>query len=776
MQIQPYNFPPPPTPAQPQPLPLTYYAAGYEQDEFNLKQFLGIVRRRIWIIAGVALAVTGSIWSWTLTRTPVYQAGFQVLVEPVTNLSKSPEVLLFGTQSSFDYATQIEVLRSPQILADVVKRVQKTYPQMSYGELAGKLLIRQVQDEEGRSTKILIVEYRDKDPQTIKLVLDKLAEVYLQYSIELRQTSLQQGVQFVEAQLPDLRKRVNQLQTDLERFRQRYSLVDPESRGADLAGQLSNIERQKQDTQAELAQTQSLYAALRQQVGYQPQEAIVAASLSESGRYQNLLNQLQEVELKIATESTRFQADSPNMQVLLEKRKSLLPLLNLESQRVLGAGRSTTANPNLTETSIDLSRQMIAASNKLKTLEVRMQALTTTDQQLKQQFALVPSLARQYTDLQRELKVATESLNRFLSTRENLQLEAAQRALPWQLLTTPYVPILPISPNIPRNLTVGVIAGLLLGMGAALLAEKLDNVFHSANDLKDTTRLPLLGIIPHSRDLRLTSPMMGLEQADRTAGSLEPATESLTLEDPDVAGLTRRSRSGYYNASPFMDSFRSLYTNIRFLSSDEPIRSLVVGSAVPADGKSTVAVHLAQAAAAMGQRVLLVDADLRRPQVHSIMNVVNMRGLSNLIAGDLDPEDVIQPSPMENNLFILTAGQIPPDPTKLLSSKRMQNLAEQFRSQFDLVVYDTPPLLGLADSSLLATHTDGIVLVVGLGRTDRSVLMQALDGLKVSAASVLGIVANGVENYTTGDYYQSYYRRYYAQAKPAMSEETPVSG
>jgi capsular exopolysaccharide synthesis family protein len=139
----------------------------------------------------------------------------------------------------------------------------------------------------------------------------------------------------------------------------------------------------------------------------------------------------------------------------------------------------------------------------------------------------------------------------------------------------------------------------------------------------------------------------------------------------------------------------------------------------------------------------------------------NVWGLSNVISSEINVDDVIQRSPLEDNLFVLTAGQIPPDPTRLLCSKKMQNLVERFQEAFDLVIFDTPPLLGLADARLLAAHTDGIVMVVGLGRTDRAVLTQVLYGLRTSHARVLGLVANGVKGYTTStpDYYHHYYAK-----------------
>jgi capsular exopolysaccharide synthesis family protein len=274
-----------------------------------------------------------------------------------------------------------------------------------------------------------------------------------------------------------------------------------------------------------------------------------------------------------------------------------------------------------------------------------------------------------------------------------------------------------------------------------LLAEKMDRVFHSPDELKDSTGLPILGRIPFEKKLKGRTTNPGAENA-------------LEFE------FERRSYG--YSASPFLEAFRSLHANLHFLTPDHPIRSLAISSAVPGDGKSTTATFLAQAAAAMGQRVLLVDADLRRSQIHVATDLPNVWGLSNVISSEINADDVIQRSPVEDNLYVLTAGQVPPDPTRLLSSKKMQKLVERFQESFDLVIFDTPPMLGLADARLLATHVDGIVMVVGLGRTDRAVLTEVLYGLRMSRARVFGIIANGVKDYAASS--TSYYQRYYTQA------------
>jgi len=210
----------------------------------------------------------------------------------------------------------------------------------------------------------------------------------------------------------------------------------------------------------------------------------------------------------------------------------------------------------------------------------------------------------------------------------------------------------------------------------------------------------------------------------------------------------------YYTQGRFWEALQILYTNIQLLSSDQPIRSLVISSALPGDGKSTVALNLAQIAAVMGKRVLLVDSDLRRPQIHNRTNLSNQQGLTNLISTDIPVDQVIQQLPAMTNLSVITSGPIPPDPARLLSSGKMKRLMAEFQKNFDLVIYDVPPIVGLVDVRLIAPHTDGIVMIVRIDKTDKLGVIQAQDSLKISSTNVLGIAINGDKTkFSAYDYY-----------------------
>lgn len=684
-------------------------------DEWDLQQILAFVRRRAIVIGGVAIAISSTIWLITLSRQASYEGKFQLLVEPVTaetqlaQLTPDSQANTNSQEAGLDYSTQIQVLQSPKLIAPIIKQIKTRYPDISYYSLIPNLTLTRFQE-----TKILEVRYQDSDPQKVKFILDLLARGYLKYSLQERQTNLSQGIQFVDSQQPMLQARVNGLQTQLQNFRQKYNFIDPSAKAEQLSEQVNTIKLQQLDTQKQLAETRSLYEIVQSQSG-EPQV------LNESPAYQKLVAQLQQLESQIDVELIRFQEDSPTIQALRQKREKLLPLVQQEARRVL-------------------VNKKLEMENQISVLQVRANQLAKAESNLTQQIKQAPSLARQYADLQRELNIATESLNRFLEKRQSLEIETAQKEVPWELIVAPELPEA-IDTNVKRSLILGAIAGLLGGVGSALLLEKLNKVFRSPDELKEVTKLPLLGMIPFHKHIQ--------KPALVAKGAIETKQSGY---NPVVHNISNTQDKSYF---PFLEAFRSLNINVRFLGSDTPINSFVISSALHAEGKSTVAAHLAQAAAAMGQKVLLVDADLRLPQINSLFDLPNEPGLSNVISTNLPVSEAIQRSPWDN-LFVLTAGYIPPDPTKLLSSKKLQNIMEQLRHKFDLVIYDTPPLLSLGDSNLVASHTDGIILVVLMDKTDRSVFMHALDRLKLSPTNVLGTVCNGLKNYNTYTPY-SYY-------------------
>ncbi|MBE9056172.1 CpsD/CapB family tyrosine-protein kinase [Sphaerospermopsis sp. LEGE 08334] len=331
-------------------------------------------------------------------------------------------------------------------------------------------------------------------------------------------------------------------------------------------------------------------------------------------------------------------------------------------------------------------------------------------------------------------------------------IQSSQTEQGWQLIRLPNLPISPIaSSTMIRDIIMGIAASISLGIGAALLLEKLDHTYHNALSLKERIKVPVLGNIPFNQEMQPDkSPTLKLKNAliQYSDGQMETTTQRATV--------AKRHYTNY--ANNFIEAIRLLYTNIQLLSSDNPIRSITITSSMQGDGKSTIAFYLAQVAVSMGRKVLLVDTDLRRPNIHTLANLSNLWGLSSLITTDMSIENVVTPLPAMNELSIITSGPIPPDAPKLLSSGKMKKLMAHFQDTFDLVIYDAPPIVGLADTNYIAPQTDGAVMIVRMDKTDRSVFEQALTDMKNSSINVLGVVANGQHRHSD-NYYNYYYHQ-----------------
>lgn len=687
-----------------------------QEEEWNYQDILGLLQRRWLVIIGVATTLmTGIAINLILNPKPAeYESKFQMLIEPIDQSNQVIDLVqesnpFSSNRGNLDYESQILVLRSPELIDNSVKRLEAIYPYINYNSLINSLRISRV-----GQTKIIEVRYRSQDPQQSKTVLDEIAQDYLQYSKAKRRTNVNQGLDYINRELPSLQNRVDQIQREMQIFQQKYDFISPETLTTQIATQSSSFIEKQQALEQELAQARANYNFLQSEEG-------TKALLDSYPVYQQLNDELRQLDIQIISASTLFQEESPNIITLREKRNQLVPLIEEESERYIRTSRAE-------------------ATSTLNSLELSKQELQRNQQILEQQKQQLPSLIREYTEIQSRLQLANEALSRFLSTRENLQIQFSQTDLGWQLIQAPGLPQAPVvSSSMVRDLIVGLAASVFLGMGAALIADKLDNTYHNAWSLKERVHLPLLGTLPFSKELQ-----RGELKTIQTEKSVVELSASLKEGEASL---------GIYPIN-FLESLRVLYTNIQLLNSDSQIQSITLTSAMAGDGKSTIAFHLAQIAASMGKRVLLVDGDMRRPCVHKLSNLNNLWGLSNLITSNLPFEKVVRQLPQMNAVSIITAGPLPPDCAKLLSSEKMKRLMADFHQSFDLVIYDAPPVVGLADASLIASQTDGLLMVARIDKTDRSVLERVVNDLKVAPINLLGVVANGQRGNVSSYYYQ----------------------
>ncbi len=696
--------------------------------------FAVLMRRWVWV-AGTLAGILMLAILYTLLKQPTYQSSMQLLVEP--NYQGKQDAAnpnqFADANIEIDNTTQLTEMRSSKLLQKAVDSLKADYPDINVDNLQRKLVLTQVEEDKVK-TKIFQAIYTDSDPVKTQRVLQALQQVYQNYNREQQKQRLNRGLAFVNEQLPLLGTEVFNAEQALEQFRTSQNLIDPELQSKALIDSLTTLQQQQQQNQAQLQEMQARYQSLQQQLKRSPQQALTSARLSESSRYQALLDELQKTSLALEQNRTRFTESSPVIQKLLEQQQRQQALLAEESGQVLDRATQATSpqDAQLSSTELTLVSQLAEAKNSLQGLQARQQSLDQKVQSLQSQLKQFPALLTQYNRLQPNVKLSRETLEQLLKARQEIALEIARGGFDWQVVEQPKLGK-HIGPKLKQNLLLGAVAGLMLGCVVAFGREGIDDSVHTPDDLKNLSALPLLGIIP---ELRRSNSRPAQQKAIRGHSSIAYLPGQLSSElMPDMTRVLPWV--------VFRESLDLIYKNIQMLTRSRGLRTLVVTSALSGEGKSTVALGLAMSAARLHQRVLLIDADLRRPSLHKQLELPNQEGLATLL---IDEPQLNKRSIQTSSLYtdipisVLTAGPPPIDPAQLLSSQRMGELIAGFEKSYDLVILDAPPVLGLVDAILAASFCDGVLLVGRMGQVTRTELTQATSML--NKLPLIGIVAN----------------------------------
>ena len=694
-----------------------------DEGGLNVGALFKTLQRKWWVITGVTVVTMGLSATKVLTEKTVYSGNFEILVQARSTetevISNVPDTLTTRDKEAVD-TDLLKILTGPKVLQPVIEGIKDRYPdycpqtpsspdplEVSYDPCYQILANRLRLNPLDKGSDIIRVTLQDPDPQTVQVILDLVSQSYLTFSLESKQADIRRAIEFVQEKLPDLTGQVESLQDQLQSLRLNYNIIDPGSRGSELAGQVGSFSKQQRDLQIALEQNRANYENLRAQLNG-PQEQASSSALAQNPRYQTLLNSLLELDAQIAEASTLYLDSSPDMEVLKEQRQNLLVLLEQQGE----------------QSQRDLVSQM-------QELEAQESSLNRTLNDLSSDVDELSGISREYSDIQRELGIKTENLNRFLSKQAALEIDAAQREIPWEIVTPPTQPR-PQPVSLVQNLLLGGVLGLLLGAAIALLLDKSTGVLYSDKDIQRAMQLPILGKIPNPQLVNqdILAPRKFKQLAGDKSFSRKDETDVSSVENGSAA----------YTEDPFMEAFRSLYTNLRLSSADQPLKSVVVSSVMDGEGKSIAAIHLAEAATLMGQRVLLVDTNLRDPKIHNYLKLPNDAGLTDLALSDTSAitKSTFLHEPIDG-LKVLCTGTKGQDAGHILTTKRVQRLIQQLKTRFDLVVFDAPSLLGQSDAFLIAEQVDGMLIVARPGQLKQSLLDQAMDQLTIANTNVFGV-------------------------------------
>jgi capsular exopolysaccharide synthesis family protein len=680
------------------------------------------------------------------TTRPVYQATTQILIDRDTpDVLPNKELVDLVEGGITYYQTQYQLLRSRALAERTVERLdlQKnpelmTGPMMSPWERIQRLFGRPPRSTLGpdgiplspavaalRSriavdpiggTRLVNLRFNAYDPQVAANAVNALAQLYIEQSLEFRFTTSTEATGWLSERLAEQQAKVEAAESALQEYSESAGLIDQESRESLVEQKLDSLNAAMIEARTDRITKETLYRQI--------------ATLSPT----QLTSHPQ------AMSSDTMQSLKTDLSALREEQSRLSQTLgDRHPEMVRIRSGIQAAEQKLREEARNVAR---AAESEYRTALARESRLQANLESAKGEAQQVNRKAFELGALRREVESNRQIYEDLLTKTKQTGLEAKLKTTNIRIVEKAEVPRAPVKPNKLRNYQIGLLFGLLAGVGFALLYENIDNTFKTPEDLRAHLDVPFLGMVP-----------------DVTVGSNASGR---------MRGLSPTLLISKNASSAVKDAYAVLRTNLIFSSAEEAGRALVVTSAGPGEGKTTTLANLALALAYNGAKVLAVDCDLRRPKLHQYFGLDKTPGLSDLIVGKSTASKAIQ-STRVDRLQVLSCGYVPPNPAELLGHPVMKKVLEAVRTQYEWVLLDSPPIIGMADAAVLSPLVDGVVLLVAAETPSKPAVQRAIDQVQSVGGKVLGVVLNKVDlqrnAYYYKEYYGDYYRSYYAEGK-----------
>jgi capsular exopolysaccharide synthesis family protein len=564
-------------------------------------------------------------------------------------------------------------------------------------------------------TDIVEITIDGPDPLRVQHAANSIASVYADYAREAAQARAQKRSQFIAQSLDEQAASLKRSQDSLRDFQELHRTSNVTDEQTELFKQIYKLQADR----SELLLEQQVYLAL-------------VGRLAQTDTTDDELRKLVGTD---AVEHNKSVADLYGSWFQLETTRQRLSLSRDDRNIDLQALDSSIAS---TKRNLQLASRLY-----LQSLATRIESIDSSVADLRRSSEQFPPMAAEQARLTANVKTRETGYDNLLAQYQLARISEGGETGGVRIIDPAPVPYTPVSPQRKRAVLLAAIIGLLLGLLSAVVADRFDDSVQTPDEVRHRLHLPILGSIPRVRDTLFGR---SERQRFRLISHVEP--QSLIAE-----------------------AFRSLRTNIAFARAHHDLRTIVLTSPGPGDGKSTVACNLATIFAQQGQRTLLIDADLRRAVVNETFDVPRSPGLSDLLVGNARLAQVVKAVDVPN-LFLLPSGQFPPNPSELLGSPAMRDVLEEANAGYDMIVIDSPPVLAVTDSSVISSVVDGTIVVVRVGKTARDAVRRGVAQLRVVNGRVLGAVLNDVD-FRSGVYYGGYgyyYQRFYGDGDESASD------
>jgi capsular exopolysaccharide synthesis family protein len=755
------------------------------EQQVTFKDYIRVLYRGRWIIAISFLAVMILTVYITFTTQPVYEASAQVLLREEGSMQQQ----IFEVSSFMKRETminnQVEILRSRTLAEDVIRRLQTSphadslwilgsrqgdekfsfkkwiYSLLGLNKSKGDLSPTNVFDGlvfNFQEKAIGVVPKRDTDMIELKIqafspfeaafVANTWMEAYRALDIKESSAEVSEVVKFLEEKLEEVDINLSESEQNLRRYKETEKVAELTTETQQMIQQLAEFETQYQAAKTDLEANTHKLTYMKSQLDENQRAMLEKAAGLSSPMIQELEKQLaQNIGEKVAYEQqlkgAGLYSSKDTKLASMEQRVTGLHEKIIEETRKMVASGGASLNPMALSESLLSSILIIETENK--SLNAKSEALAKIVGQFNRELNKLPAKSLRLAQLKREEEVNNKIYIMMREKYEENRIAEAGQIGSVRIVDTAKSPRDPIKPKKKMNLILGVLLGLGLGVGITFIREYLDTSLKSIEEV-ERIGFPVLGSIP----LIVPSKISG--HTDSRKGGEE------------ISRIESRLITHLAPKSPISEAYRTLRTNIQYSRADRSIKTVLVTSSGPGEGKSTSVTNLAITFAQMGTKTLLVDTDLRRPVQHGIFKVPLSGGLTNVLIGKLSMEEAIQSTKVEN-LSLLTAGTLPPNPSELLNSSAMESFLKAIEKQYDIALFDSPPIIAVTDAAVLATRMDGVILVAKSGGTGKDALLRSRVLLENVNAKIFGVLLNGMNiSHMYGSYYY-YHHYYYADGK-----------
>ncbi len=716
------------------------------QYEVTLRDYWRILRRRkgIVVFTGFLLGFFSFVLATIWQPIPIYSAAAKVqLISGQQSIANYLEAY-GGGGGGDDLETQMSVITSFPLLKRVITALEQpaaTEDDTAYAiiDLQNRLDI----DQEGYA-KVLLIKIDDTDPERAAKIVNTVSEVFKKYSDEQKNQQADEHLRFVNRQFMEAKDSLRVAEEDSRRYREDNNIVSIDAEASMMLGQITQGGRDKTRLEQVLNVIDGMIREIEQERELS-QRTLQGVSRDQVGdTFMVFAQQLNALRLDRDALLVQFTENHPAVRQLQAKISLMVENMANELRQ-----RQQTQRGDL----IGIEKRLEKSRADYGDLPARGLELGRREREVYLRQEIVEALGTEY---------------------EQARVRAADRVETARVLQKALVPTSPNNPHSPvQRAVMGLVLGLVLGVVFAVIAETLDTSIGTIEDVQEYTDAKVVGVIPFIRAESVEASMKRRGHVIESERMLQRMAQLVTYFDPQ---------------STLAETYRTLRTNIEFVTVEKGDKTILVTSSTSGEGKSTVMANLAMTMTQLGKRTLLVDCDLRKPTVARMFGLDKEPGLAEVIVGNYQWREVIRTVTdivtggmgMENlmqtqgisNLHIITSGAIPPNPAELLNSKKMTDFIAEVKEVYDIVLFDAPPILHVTDAAILGKHIDGVLMIYKAGDIPRTSLKRSVNLLNSVGVHLLGIVLNGIRAEISADYYDFGYSSYYAYGSEQEPELT----